>query len=355
MYLAIRDLKAATGRFTLVGVVIALVALMGVLLSGLATGLVDDGISGLRAQRFTHLVMQAKSAGVFSKSTLTTSETSKLDLDGVEHAELGVSFVNTRSSGGESFDLALFGVAPDSFLVPRADARAALERANSIVISQELADDGLKVGDHLTILGNEIELTVDGISQAGSYGHAPIAYTSLDTWQRAFYGNDARGRFSALALRSDSDPKLALGSDLELLTKDEAFDGSPGYAAETSTMDLIRFFLFLISALVVGAFFTVWTVQRTREIGLMKALGASDGYVVRDALGQLAIVIIAATLVGSLLGYGLGLLVPGGVPFSLQPISVLAGSALLVAVGMIGSVLTIRRISRVDPLIALGR
>ena len=75
----------------------------------------------------------------------------------------------------------------------------------------------------------------------------------------------------------------------------------------------------------------------------------------RDALGQLAIVIIAATLVGSLLGYGLGLLVPGGVPFSLQPISVLAGSALLVAVGMIGSVLTIRRISRVDPLIALGR
>ena len=50
---AIRDLKAATGRFTLVGVVIALVALMGVLLSGLATGLVDDGISGLRAQRFT--------------------------------------------------------------------------------------------------------------------------------------------------------------------------------------------------------------------------------------------------------------------------------------------------------------
>ena len=30
-------------------------------------------------------------------------------------------------------------------------------------------------------------------------------------------------------------------------------------------------------------------------------------------------------------------------------------AALLVAVGMIGSVLTIRRISRVDPLIALGR
>jgi putative ABC transport system permease protein len=36
--------------------------------------------------------------------------------------------------------------------------------------------------------------------------------------------------------------------------------------------------------LVIGAFFTVWTIQRTQEIGLLKALGASTGYLVRDAL-----------------------------------------------------------------------
>ena len=49
MYLALRDLLAARGRFALVGAVIALVSLLAGLLSGLATGLVDDGISGLRA------------------------------------------------------------------------------------------------------------------------------------------------------------------------------------------------------------------------------------------------------------------------------------------------------------------
>lgn len=48
MYLALRDLLVARGRFALVGAVIALVSLLAGLLSGLATGLVDDGISGLR-------------------------------------------------------------------------------------------------------------------------------------------------------------------------------------------------------------------------------------------------------------------------------------------------------------------
>lgn len=65
MYLAIRDLRAAAGRFMLVGLVVALVALLGVLLSGLASGLVDDGISGLRSQKLTHLIMQSGSGGVF--------------------------------------------------------------------------------------------------------------------------------------------------------------------------------------------------------------------------------------------------------------------------------------------------
>ena len=51
MFLAVRELSFARGRFALMGSVIALVAVLTVLLSGLATGLVDDGISGLRALR----------------------------------------------------------------------------------------------------------------------------------------------------------------------------------------------------------------------------------------------------------------------------------------------------------------
>ena len=105
----------------------------------------------------------------------------------------------------------------------------------------------------------------------------------------------------------------ALGktSDLDIVTKTAAFNGSPGYAAETSTMTLIRGFLYVITAMILGAFFTVWTIQRRAEIGLQKALGASTRAVLLDALGQVLVVLIGATAIGVAIGLALGALISG--------------------------------------------
>src|SRR5690606_13276985 len=141
------------------------------------------------------------------------------------------------------------------------------------------------------------------------------------TWQHLVYGDNAHGRFSAIALRTSGSPDLAAldrAADTETGPKEAAYGGPPGLSAATSTMDLIRGFLLVISSLIVGAFFTVWTVQRTRQIGLLKALGASNAYVLRDALGQLAVVLVAATALGLAVAIGLGSMVGSGVPFRLD-------------------------------------
>jgi putative ABC transport system permease protein len=203
-----------------------------------------------------------------------------------------------------------------------------------------------------------VTLPVLGFTYAGSYGHVPIAYTSLATWQQITYGNDARGRFSAVALDLPSGLDTASidqAAGTELKTKSEAYSGSPGFDAETATMTLIRGFLLVISALIVGAFFTVLTVQRTKQIGLLKALGASSGYVLRDGLAQMAIVVVAATAAGAAVGGAIIALLDGGsvpVAFSLRGV---AGSAGLLAVtGILGSCVAFRRVTRVEPAIALG-
>jgi putative ABC transport system permease protein len=196
-----------------------------------------------------------------------------------------------------------------------------------------------------------------GFTHSGTYGHVDIAYTSLATWQQLTYGDSAHGRFSAVAISAPDTASFAAidrAAGTKTETKAHAYRGSPGFSAETATMDLIRGFLLLISALVVGAFFTVWTVQRTRQIGLLKALGASNGYVLRDALGQLAVVLVAATAFGALVGVGLGGLVGTDVPFSLRPGPVVGSAAVLVALGMVGSLVAIRRVTSVDPIVALG-
>lgn len=143
MFLALRDLKFARGRFALVGLVIGLVALMATLLSGLANGLVDDGISGLRAMPLTHLAFQDGADSTFSRSTLTDANLKAYEkLDDVDVSALGVSFFNAKRDNGSTIDMALFGIPEDSFLVPDGQARDAHRRARA------RAERGLRGGGH---------------------------------------------------------------------------------------------------------------------------------------------------------------------------------------------------------------
>ena len=357
MFLALRDLKFARGRFALVGLVIGLVALMATLLSGLANGLVDDGISGLRALPLTHLAFQPGADSTFSRSTLTDVNVEPYEkLDGVEASALGVSFFNAKRANGSTIDMALFGIPEDSFLAPRGEARQALAGRPGLVLSDEFQTDGIKVGDLLTVVGIDEELPVLGFTYSGSYGHVPIAFTTLETWQDLLYGDNAKGRFSAIALEADDGTNFAAAAQASGTgagTKDAAYAGSPGYTGETSTMSLIQNFLLVISALIVGAFFTVWTVQRASQIALLRALGASRSYVLRDALGQMAIVLVSTAMLGSLLAVAIGSLVSTNAPFRLAAGPILSTIGLLILFGMIGCLIAVRRITSVDPIMAL--
>jgi putative ABC transport system permease protein len=360
MFLALRDLRRSWRRFVLVGSVVMLVAVLSTVLTGLADGLVRDGTSGLRALPFSHMAFEHNSKAVFSRSTLdATALNAWHQVPRARVSPLGASFVNAQSTkGGVSIDLALFGVPADSFLVKRGVVGRALEGHPGLVLASEVRDEGVKVGDEYTVAGSGVTLPVLGFTFAGSYGHVPIAYTPLTTWQSITYGNDARGRFSAIALDLPEGANVAAANraaNTELKTKTQTYDGSPGYTAETMTMTLIRVFLLVISALIVGAFFTVLTVQRTRQIGLLKAMGASSGYVMRDGLGQIAIIVLAAAAAGAAVGVGFVAILEGGAaPVELLPRNVLVSAALVVVTGIVGSLVAFRRITKIEPAIALG-
>ena len=363
MYLAARDLMAAKGRFVLVGVVIGLISFLATMLAGLANGLVDDGISGLRALPVSDFAFAENAGAVFSRSILTPEELAPFEEASESATPIGVSFFNARpaddSGDAETIDIALFGVEVDSFLTASSQAEDGTDMAGAIegglVLSEELSESA-SVGDEFTIVGTDVTLPVVGFTFAGTYGHVPIAYTSLSTWQELLYGGDADGRFSAVAISGGDAEALAAAAEAtgtEVITKEEAYAGSPGFSAESATMTLIRGFLLVISALVVGAFFTVWTIQRTRQIGLLKALGASSTYVVRDAIAQLAVVLVIAIAVGSAAAFAMGAVIGEGAPFNLPIGSVLWTAAILGAVGMTGSLVALRRITSVDPAISL--
>ncbi|WP_371787302.1 ABC transporter permease [Streptomyces albidoflavus] len=337
MFLALRDLRFARGRFALMGAVVALIAVLGVLLSGLASGLADAGISGLRALPVTHLAFDEKATSEqFSRSTVEQEDWETWsEVQGVERAEpFGNTLANAQvtqgAEKGEQVNLAVFGVEPGSPMAPSPSSGEGLADGGAgIVITQEIADLGVSVGDELTADKSEVRLKVVGlVDETISYGHIGVAYADLDTWRHLHYGlpgdlpEAAKRQATAVALTLEPGADVAAAEKATATradTKETSFGASPGYTAESSTMALIKGFLYAISALVVGAFFTVWTVQRKAEIALLKALGAPTGYILRDALAQVVAVLVGATALGTAVGLALGSAMIGKAPSPSPP------------------------------------
>jgi len=367
-----RELRFARSRFILMGGVVALIAVLMVLLSGLSSGLVNDGVSGLKRLPVTAFAFGegTKLDAAFSRSVVDVKQVDTWRTQpGVAEAEpFGNLLVNTRSDRDLPIDLALFGVNPGSFLAPEVAEGATLGAADGIVVSASALDDGLRVGDVVTVDRIGTKLTVIGATaDQHTFGHVDVAYLPLATWQRLHAGAgpddevrpEAMTEATAVAVRAKDGATLNLAAGdsaagTTSVTLTESFGASPGYTAETSTLSLIQVFLYAISALVVGAFFTVWTIQRKHELAVLRAMGASKPYLLRDGLFQALVVLLASTGVGVAVGVGLGSAIGGGIPFSLEAPAVSLASVLLVVLGLLGAAAAIVRIAAVDPLAALG-
>jgi len=379
MFLASRELVFARGRFTLMGIVIALIAVLVVLLSGLSSGLVNDGVSGLKSMKATSFAFDKGTItdNAFSRSLVDDEQIAVWqDADGIEQAEpMGVSIVNGTTDDDEQIDLTLFGIVPGGFQEPELSSGEQIgDRLDGIVVSETArTEQGLELGDVITLDRLGVELEVIGFTDGqATFGHVDVAYLPIDTWRliasnAALPGEPTAEQVEALDFEFASvvavyAPDLAL-EDLEAIDEDadtmsmtrtEAFNASPGYEAETLTLSMIQVFLYVICALVVGAFFTVWTVQRKSEIAILRAVGASRGYLLRDSLAQAAILLVGFTAIGVAIGVGLGAMMPDAMPFDLEFGPILIASVLTIALGLIGAMLAVLRITRVDPLNALG-
>jgi len=373
VFLALRELWFARARFLLMGAVVGLISVLMVILSGLASGLVNDGVSGLQrtpVQSFA-FAEGTKADAAFTRSVVTFDQVKAWQQrDDVAHAEpFGVALVNTRNEDETPVDLTLVGLEDGSALAPKASEGRDPSAPGEVVASATLADEGVEVGDVLTLDRLGTELTVVGLTDdQRTFGHVDMAYVDLRTWQGVQTGTPvgeeppahAHTQASAVAVQGEDGalPDLAAGDEAagtESMTLEESYDASPGYKAEMMTMEMIKVFLYAISALVVGAFLSIWTVQRTKELAVLRAMGASGGYLLRDSLLQALVVLVASVGAGVAVGLGLGSLLTGsGMPFALEAGPITQGAVLLVVLGLLGAGFAIVRVLRVDPLTALG-
>jgi putative ABC transport system permease protein len=129
--------------------------------------------------------------------------------------------------------------------------------------------------------------------------------------------------------------------------------------------NVVGLFTVLVSAiagisLVVGGIgianiMLVSVVERTREIGIRKAVGATNGAVLSQFLAEAIMVSLVGGAIGVASGIGLafGASVAFSLPFVISLWSVFAGLALALIVGLLAGVIPARNASRLDPITAL--
>ena len=192
MFIALRDLAFAKGRFALMALVIALIALLMTSLSGIAGGLIKNNISGLMALDVTHIAFEWDDKPTYRNTMIERAQWE----DWAQRPEvkklepMGHTIFTARTQNDDPLELVLWGLAPGSLIEPTVTEGEQLgDREDGVIVSQLLVDrDGVRIGDRITLDRVLTEVEVVGITDERNIGHIPIVYAPLPKWQEATYG-----------------------------------------------------------------------------------------------------------------------------------------------------------------------
>jgi lipoprotein-releasing system permease protein len=247
---------------------------------------------------------------------------------------------------------------------------------SDILVGTELATDlGVSVGDKLrlttassTTAGADTTLTIAGIFDLGNKAAnerstfislrtaqsllaLPGGVTSLDVTVRDVYAAEAVARRITAATGVEADSWIK--TNAELFT---------AIAAQNTSNNAIRFFVGLSVAFGIASVLAVVVVQKSREIGILRAMGISQGQVMRVFLLQGGLLALAGSVAGSALGAGVLALwqrsarSADGTPLFalvLEPSLFIEALALATMTGLIAALAPARRAARLDPVVAI--
>jgi putative ABC transport system permease protein len=341
-----RDLQWRARRFAFGVCGTALVFAVTLLLAGLSSALHSEAartVDGVGAGAW--LVKQGAS-GPFS--ALTAMPESKLQVvsetPGVTEADpLVMAFATT--AGPHPVDVTVIGYRPGGLGPPRPVAGRA-----PVAENEALVDDstGFKVGTRFDLTGHQFAVVgqVHGMTLRGGVGNV---YLPIHDAQAVLFGGNPIITTIVTRGRPADPTTLGLSSITPAAaTKDLLHLFNKGLQA----IDLMRFLLWVVAGAIVGTVLYLSVLDRVQDFAVLKAIGVrSKALVISLALQAVLLSMIAAGL-GVVLAALLAPAFPMTISLGVRNCLVLVAAA--VAVGMVASVIALRRAIGVDPAVAFG-
>ena len=367
------------GRFFLFSLVIALITVLVLFIAALAQGLAEANRQYLEKLNAQLIVFQSK---VELSTTASRIAWDKLNdirrVPGV--TEIGpVGFSSGTivfSNGKKSLDVSLIGAEPGQpgMALALSGENIRSSRGYITVIDANVAKQtNIKVGDEIVIKTIQDakdqfnKVKVIGITDSRAYFFQPSIFLPFETWDKikpqASIPNNQTEQVANIVAVQIQDPgeypamaKLIQSQvgDVDVVDPKTAYEATPGYQAQQSTLNTQRAFTLLIGILVIGGFFQIQTLQKVPQIGVLKAVGTTNPSVAGSIILQIIMVTIVGVIIGTLGTLALTLLLPAGVPIIVAGDTAVIAILSLLLIGPIGGMVSVRLALRVEPLRALG-
>ena len=372
MFLALKEMKHAKARFVMIGTIIMLIAWLVFVLSGLGNGLTSLAAATMKNIDADYFIYEAGSDGEIMNTKVSGAIKEKLlAIDEVEDATLmGQTSTAIYSSGKDATegktDVTFMGIEAGGFIEPtvKEGEQLSADKPFGVIVDESMLDDGFKIGDKLIVNSSDnLELEIVGVVKGETFNHLPVIFANLAAWQSYAFAapgsdNGYENPVSVIALQgANIDPEKidATFDKIETVEKSAAVMGMPGYMEESGTIYMMLVFLMAISAIIIAVFFYVFILQKTQQFGVMKAIGASDKFIKKSIISQVFVLSAISIIIGAVLTYLTALIFPEGMPFDLDMKLVVLYGILLLIISVLGSVISARHVSKIDPLTAIGR
>jgi putative ABC transport system permease protein len=375
-YLALKEVWRNKGRFFLVSLVIALITLLVLFIAALGEGLADGNrqyVASLDAQL---IVFLEKSNYIISSSRLDTNTVRAVRrVEGV--ADAGPIYTSSSEivSLEEPLKISLLAVeSGQPGMPPLMEGRAFRGgEASETVIDEGVAlRSGIKVGDEIEIRSTQgttdefFYLRVVGLTGKQSYFFQPTIFVSPAAWEKMRPQpeadlNDSTPYPNIIAVKLTDPASVdvmrqrlqAEVSNIEVADIQTTINNIPGYSAQQGTVQTQGGFTLLIGILVIGGFFQIQVLQKVSQIGVLKAIGSSNGAVGLAAVIQIIVVTAMGVAIGGGMTYLFSLGFPPTIPLAFNGTRSLFAVVALLLIGPLGGMVSIFYAVRIEPLKAL--
>lgn len=308
------------------------------------------------------------------------------DVDGVRATVPGVAAFNTVITDGDGDAIIPqgppaigFSWSPFQFFITEGHEPTAPGQFATDVTTA--ADNGLTIGESYPIASaiEQREFELVGIFNFGS----PEEHRSLGQTMAAFEMSEAQrflgleGLYSSIAIQLDSGAELeavqaavqaVIGGEYEVVTNEVIEDETNDQFGEAisifnTILLTFAFIIVFVSAFIINNTFQIVVAQRIRELGLLRAVGASGAQVRNSVLFEALLVGVFSTSVGIVLGLLGGDVLrailnagPFSLPagsFELAPRTLVAAIFVGVGITMLSSIIPARRARKISPIAAI--